>query len=84
MPTRFKTLDEIERQCKKQKIFYWRGMNVIQVGEAKRGHAIYDPFTGHFYGQTPSGAPFNSRTRVKGRIMVPLMKKLQAFFWEES
>lgn len=79
-PVRYRTMAEIKEQCRRQRVKFQCGKEVIVVG-GKSGWACYMPLTGMFWGRTPNHTMFHSTTRQFDRK--PWMQQLRAFFHQE-
>jgi hypothetical protein len=83
-PIRPKTIAQVVKQCKAQRVAHIAGEHVIYVGRPHAlggGNATYNAVNGQFYGTTPNGVIFRST----GRRHDPhrWMQQLRAFFHEE-
>lgn len=72
-----KTIEQVAALADAQGLT-WRGEHVIGVFGGG-GHAIYNAYSGRFYGRTDKHVPFDSHSRLNDRHA--WMHALMHFFW---
>lgn len=83
---RHKTLDEVKRQCRKQRLkldttHYRLGSDYVKV-EGGGAVCYYSTVNGRFFGKTPQGVEFQSDSHTHDRE--PWFEALLKFFYVEK